>query len=106
MFKKIISIILTVSLSLSAMSVSSIQNGAQEELSCIKGVGQKRLNNIINYKKNHTITTMDDLLNIQGIGKKILENIKNDVKKKSCQINKKTSTSKSTPRQKKDIEAQ
>lgn len=106
MFKKIISIVLIASLSLTAMSVSTIQNGSQAELSCIKGVGQKRLNTIINYKKIHTITTMEDLLNIKGIGKKVLENIKNDVKKKSCQVNKKASTSKSRPREKKHIKAQ
>lgn len=106
MFKKIISILLITSLSLTAMSVSTIQNGGQEELSCIKGVGQKRLNNIINYKKSHTITTMEDLLNVKGIGKKVLENIKNDVKKKSCQVNKKTSTAKKNTRVKKDTTAQ
>lgn len=105
MFKKIISILLIASLSLAAMSVNTIQNGSQKELACIKGVGQKRLNNIINYKKSHTLTTMDELLNIKGIGKKVLENIKNDVKKKSCQVSKKAPIDKNTTRIKKNIQA-
>jgi competence ComEA-like helix-hairpin-helix protein len=106
MLKKLLPILLLSSLTLFGMSIQDIQNNSEKELSCIKGVGQKKLSNIIEYKKEHQITQIEDLLKVKGIGKKILENIKNDVKKKSCLIDKKAPIPKSIPRIKKDIEAQ
>ncbi len=84
MLKKIVLIsVLSISYTF-AMSASMVQQSPKSKLGCIKGVGVKRLNEIISYRENDTIDTLDELLNIKGIGKSILRNIKNDVKKKSC----------------------
>ena len=72
-----------------AMSASQVQKADKKVLGCIKGIGDKRLNNILIYREEHSITKLNDLLNIRGIGKGILKNIEQDTKKKACLINKK-----------------
>jgi len=101
----LLSMVVTSSLLLS-MSVSQVKEASQDGLGCIKGVGAKKLQRIIDYKKNNPINTIDDLLNIKGIGKIILKNIKEDVVKKSCRRDKRKSTSKKTNRPKKKINAE
>jgi hypothetical protein len=71
-----------------AMSASEVQRADKKVLGCIKGVGAKRLNNILLYRKEHNVTKLNDLLNVSGIGKGILKNIEQDVKKKACLVNK------------------
>jgi len=88
MLKRVVSILLLSSLSSIAMSAIAVQKSDKKVLGCIKGVGEKRLNNILIYRKEHNITKLSDLLNISGIGKGILKNIKQDIKKKSCLLNK------------------
>ena len=100
-----ISIILSSSLLLS-MSVSQVNEATTEGLGCIKGIGVKKLQRIIEYKKENPIQALDDLLKIKGIGKVILKNIKEDVIKKSCKQNKKKSTVKKATRQRKKINAE
>jgi len=77
-----------------AMSASEIKTADTKVLGCIKGVGAKRLNNILTYRKEHDISKLNDLLNISGIGKGILKNIEQDVKKKACLVNKQKPLSK------------
>jgi hypothetical protein len=71
-----------------SMSVQQVNEASDSGLGCIKGIGSKRLNTIREYKKNHSIKKIDDLLNIQGIGYKTVDNIKHDIFKKSCRKNK------------------
>jgi len=101
----LLSMVVTSSLLLS-MSVSQVKEASQDGLGCIKGVGAKKLQHIIDYKKNNPINSIDDLLNIKGIGKKILQNIKDDVVKKSCRRDKRKSTSKKVNRPRKKINAE
>ena len=84
MLKKIVLISLLFISYTFAMSASMVQQAPKSKLSCIKGIGVKRTNAIINYRKKDRIDTLDEMLNIRGIGKAILKNIKNDVQKKSC----------------------
>jgi len=86
MFKKIV-LLSIVSLSYSmAMSATMVQSAEKGKLGCIKGIGLKRMNAILEYRKRDTIDTLEEMLNIKGIGKGILKNIKNDVQKKSCLV--------------------
>jgi len=105
MLKKVVSILLLSSLSSVAMSATAVQESDKKVLSCIKGVGEKRLNNILIYRKEHNITRLSDLLNISGIGKGILKNIKQDIKKKSCLVNKQKPLSPKQSKAKKAIGA-
>ena len=67
-----------------SMSVSQVNEASKNGLGCIKGIGDKRLQRVIEYKKEHSINSIADLLNIKGIGKGILKNIREDILKKSC----------------------
>ena len=106
MLKKIVlSMVVTSSLLLS-MSVSQVKEASKDGLGCIKGVGAKKLQRIIDYKKNNPINSVDDLINIKGIGKVILKNIKEDVVKKSCRRDKRKPSSKKSNRPRKKINAE
>ena len=89
-----------------SMSVGQVNEASKDGLGCIRGVGVKKLQRIIDYKKENPINSLDDLLNIKGIGKGILKNIKEDVVKKSCQRDKQNSPSKKMSRPRKKINAE
>lgn len=72
-----------------AMSASDVQKATAKELGCIKGLGDKRLKAIINYRQKNPIVKLEDLLNIRGIGKATINNIKENIKKKICLKDKK-----------------
>jgi len=58
----------------------NVNTASKEELMGIKGIGEKRANSIIKYRKSHKINTIDDLKNVDGIGAATINNIKKDVK--------------------------
>ena len=66
------------------MGVAMVQTVSKKELGCIKGLGVKRINALLEYRKTHRLKSLEELLNVKGIGKGILKNIKNDNKKKTC----------------------
>jgi hypothetical protein len=84
MFRKIVLVWMTCSSLSVAMSVATVQTVKKEKLGCIKGLGVKRVEAIVRYRKTHTLESLDELLNVKGIGKGILENLKEDKKKKVC----------------------
>ena len=84
MFKKIVLTLLVVSSLSFAMSASTVQTVSKNKLGCIKGLGVKRVNAIVGYRKSHNLNALEELLNIKGIGKAILRNIKEDKEKKVC----------------------
>lgn len=84
MFRKIVLALLISSSFSFAMSANMVQSAEKKKLGCIKGLGVKRVEAIVLYRKNNPIESLDELLNIKGIGKAILRNIKEDKKKKVC----------------------
>ena len=94
MFGKIVLVLIVGSSFSWTMSASTVQTVSKEKLGCIKGLGVKRVNALIVYRKNNTINSLDELLNVKGIGKATLKNIKEDKQKKVC-------TQLSEPREKK-----
>lgn len=53
----------------------NLQTATKEELMGIKGVGEKKAEQIIEYRKTNTIKTPEDLKNIKGFGDSIVGNI-------------------------------
>jgi len=89
--KKLLLTILTTA----ALFALNINTATKSQLMQIKGIGPKKAQAIINYRKTHKIKSLNELKNIKGINSKILLNIKNDIK------NNKVSKVKSTKNKKK-----
>ena len=81
-------------------SAINVQTASKDELMCIKGIGEKKANSILKYRKSNKLKSADDLLEIKGFGKVLVANVKKDLKSVACG-GKKSSTKKSTS-QKKD----
>ena len=58
----------------------NINTATLEELQTIKGIGKKKAEAIVQYRKEHGVfRTKEDLLQVKGIGKKALEAIESQV---------------------------
>ena len=53
-----------------------LQTASKMELMNLKGVGDKKADAIIEYRKNNTISNPDDLKNVKGFGETLINNIK------------------------------
>ncbi len=63
-----------------ALAVVNINTATKEELTSIKGVGDKRAQEIIEYrKKNGNFKSIDDLGKVPGIGPGLIKQIRSDV---------------------------
>jgi len=86
-------------LSLSLLSALNLQMASKDDLMCIKGIGEKKANAILKFRKTGKLKTADDLLEVKGVGKALVKNIKNNTKSVACggkKSSKSTSTSKKT----------
>jgi competence protein ComEA len=63
-----------------AMAAVNINTATKEELTSLKGIGDKRAQEIINYRtKNGPFKSVDDLGKVPGIGPGILKQIRSNV---------------------------
>ena len=63
-----------------ALAVVNINTATKEELTSLKGVGEKRAQEIINYRtKNGPFKTVDDLDKVPGIGPGIMKQIRSEI---------------------------
>ena len=56
----------------------NLQTASKDELLAIKGIGPKKAEQIMEYRKTNTITNPDDLKNIKGFGDSIVDEVKKD----------------------------
>lgn len=54
----------------------NLQTASKEELMSIKGIGEKKAEQIMEYRKTNTIKSAGDLKNIKGFGDNIVANVK------------------------------
>ncbi len=86
----------------SLMAAMNVNKASKEELMSISGIGEKKAEAIIKYRKKYgKFKSIDDLKNVKGIGDSLIANIKKgkkkSVKKKSSGTKKKsTHSNKST----------
>ncbi len=60
-----------------------INSATVQELQTLKGVGEKKAQEIVDYRtKNGAFKSVDDLAKVKGIGKKILDDNKNELEVK------------------------
>ncbi|MFV7790916.1 ComEA family DNA-binding protein [Aliarcobacter lanthieri] len=60
----------------------NLQTATKEELMGIKGIGEKKAEQILEYRKVNSIKSPEDLRNIKGFGDSIINNVKKDVEAK------------------------
>ena len=60
----------------------NVQTASKAELMSISGIGAKKADAIIKYRKQHKLKSTDDLLKVPGIGKGIVNNVKGNVQSK------------------------
>ena len=88
--------IITLLLGMGMLFALNPQTASKEDLMKIKGVGEKKAEAIIKYRKKHKLKTVEDLTQVKGIGEVIANNILKDVLNgdKSSSTKKKTITKK------------
>jgi competence protein ComEA len=79
--KKILLVLIFISTYLSA--AMNLQTASKEELMSIAGIGAKKAQAIMDYRKKHTIKSAADLQNVKGIGQNIIKNVKGNVTNKA-----------------------
>ncbi len=58
----------------------NINMATAEELSTLKGIGEKKSAAIMEYRENHGhFTTIEDIKNVKGVGDKTFEEIKDSI---------------------------
>ena len=66
----------------------NLQTATKDELMGIKGIGEKKAEQIIEYRKTNTINNPEDLKNIKGFGNSIVSNVENDTKVSKAKVTK------------------
>ena len=64
----------------------NVQTASKAELMTISGIGEKKADAIIKYRKKHRLKSANDLLNVPGIGKNIVNNVKKGIKSKKSKV--------------------
>ena len=80
MKRLLLAVLLSLAISGVALAVVNINTATKEELTSLKGVGDKRAQEIINYRtKNGPFKTTDDLEKVPGIGPGIMKQIRSEI---------------------------
>jgi len=57
-----------------------INTANMEQLHSLKGIGHSKSVAIMEYRKQHPFTKIEDIMKVKGIGKKLFEKIKEEIK--------------------------
>lgn len=80
MRKLLLALLVSFALAGAAMAAVNINTATKEELMTLKGVGEKRAQEIIDYRAKHgPFKSVDDLEKVPGIGPSLMKQIRSDV---------------------------
>jgi len=71
--------LLVVMLFVSLFAKIDINTATMSELHSLKGIGHKKATAIIEYRKEHRFTKIEDIIKVKGIGKRVFEKIKDEI---------------------------
>ncbi len=77
-------VVIVLSLGLLFGTTIDINSADKAELSSLNGIGDKKAEAIISYRKSKCFNSVADLIAVKGIGKKILEKNKDMIKAGKC----------------------
>ena len=63
-----------------------INSASVKELSSLKGVGIKKAEAIVAYRKAHCFKNVDEIVKVKGIGEKFLQKNRKNLKTGACEI--------------------
>ena len=63
-----------------------INTANKAQLMSLKGVGSKKADTILEYRKDHCFKNVDGLVSVKGIGKKFIEKNRKDLLAGKCNI--------------------
>jgi len=81
MKKVLLLMVLSISVLFSAVN---LQTASKKELMCIKGIGEKKAEAILEYRKSHKLNSPKDLIEIKGFGKGLIKNVKQNIQSVAC----------------------
>ena len=61
-----------------------INNASAKELTTLNGIGVKKADAIMKYRKKHCFKTVEDLMAVKGVGPKFIKRHKNELKIGTC----------------------
>ena len=61
-----------------------INSASVKELSALKGIGSKKAESIVAYRKAHCFKNVDEITKVKGIGKKFLQKNRENLKAGIC----------------------
>lgn len=70
-------LVLCLFLMVSLFASMDLNHATKQELMSIKGIGEVKANQIIDFRKSDKIKDVNDLSKIKGFGPKLIQNIKN-----------------------------
>ncbi|WP_456382674.1 ComEA family DNA-binding protein [Hydrogenimonas sp.] len=71
-------------LGITLLAAVDINHASIEELQSVKGIGEKRARQIVDYRKAHCFRSIDEITRIKGIGKKSLEKMRPELTITPC----------------------
>ena len=77
-------IIMMILVGVTLFGAVDINNASAKELTSLKGIGVKKAEAIISYRKEHCFTNVQDITKVKGIGKKFLEKNRTQLKAGTC----------------------
>ncbi|WP_300368180.1 helix-hairpin-helix domain-containing protein [Hydrogenimonas sp.] len=71
-------------LGLSLFAAVDINHASIKELQSVKGIGEKKAQQIVAYRETHCFQSIDEITKIKGIGEKSLEKMRSDLTLTPC----------------------
>ena len=77
-------ILILVFIAVSLFATVDINSANIKELSSLKGIGPKKAESIVSFRKKHCFTKVEDITKVKGVGKKTLEKNRNNMTAGTC----------------------